>query len=114
MSLPLDRRPIIVTLAGPNGAGKTTFYQAHLQRAGLRFINTDTIAHELSLDPYDAADVADRVRRELLTQRESFIFETVFSDPVADKLRFLKEASKDRDRTNRWLAEKELKNLESH
>jgi len=24
MSLPLDRRPIIVALAGPNGAGKTT------------------------------------------------------------------------------------------
>ena len=39
--LPLDRRPVIVALAGPNGAGKTTFYHAHLQPAGLRFINAE-------------------------------------------------------------------------
>jgi len=94
MSLPLDRRPIIVALAGPNGAGKTTFYRAHLQRAGLRFINADLISRELGLDPYDAADVANRIRRELVEQRESFVFETVFSDPVGDKLQFLKEAER--------------------
>ena len=33
------------------------------------------------------------MRRELLRQRESFAFETVFSDPVGDKLSFLKEAA---------------------
>ena len=93
MSLPLDQRPIIVALAGPNGAGKTTFYHAHLRPAGLRFVNADAIARELNLDPYAAADVADTVRRELVKLRESFVFETVFSDPVGAKLTFLKDAA---------------------
>jgi predicted ABC-type ATPase len=91
--LPLDRHPVIVALAGPNGAGKTTFYHAHLQPAGLRFVNTDLLARELKLDPYAAARVADAVRRQLVEQRDSFVFETVFSDPVGDKLAFLKEAA---------------------
>lgn len=91
MNLPLDRRPIVVALAGPDGAGKTTFYHAHIQPAGLRFVNADIIARELDVDTYVAARVADSVRRELLRQRESFVFETVFSDPVSDKLAFLHE-----------------------
>ena len=93
MSHLLDQRPIIVALAGPNGAGKTTFYHAHLAPAGLRLVNADVIARELDLDPYAAARVADALRWELLKQRESFVFETVFSDPVGDKLAFLKEAA---------------------
>jgi predicted ABC-type ATPase len=91
--LPLVRRPVIVALAGPNGAGKTTFYHAHLRPAGLRFINTDVLARELNLDPYAAARLAEALRRQLVEQRESFVFETVFSDPVGDKLKFLKEAA---------------------
>jgi predicted ABC-type ATPase len=93
MTLPLDRRPIIVALAGPNGAGKTTFYHAHLRAAGLRFVNADNLARELGLGVYEAARVADAVRRELLNQRESFVFETVFSDPVGEKMTFLLEAA---------------------
>lgn len=95
MSLLLDRRPVIVALAGPNGAGKTTFCHAHLQPAGLLFINADVLAWELNLDPYAAAHVAEALRRQLVEQRESFVFETVFSDPVGDKLNFLKEAAAD-------------------
>ena len=90
----LDRRPVIIALAGPNGAGKTTFYHAHLEPAGLRFINPDVIARELNIDAYAAARVATAIRQELVNQRESFVFETVFSDPVGDKLDFLKEAEK--------------------
>jgi predicted ABC-type ATPase len=93
MSLPLDQRPVIVALAGPNGAGKTTFYHAHLKPAGLRFVNADVLAQELGIEPYAAARVADAVRRELVRQRESFVFETVFSDPVGEKLAFLKAAA---------------------
>jgi predicted ABC-type ATPase len=92
MESPLDRRPIIVAIAGPNGAGKTTFYHSHLQPAGLRFLNTDVLALELRMDAYAAAGVAASLRRELLAQGESFVFETVFSDPVGEKLQFLKEA----------------------
>jgi len=93
MSLPLDARPVIVAVAGPNGAGKTTFAHAHLRAAGLRFVNADVLARELEMDPYAAARVADVLRRELVRQRESFVFETVFSDPVGEKLAFLKEAA---------------------
>jgi len=92
MSSPLDQRPLIVAVTGSNGAGKSTFYQAHLKPAGLRFINADVIADELDMEPYAAARVAGALRQELVKQRESFVFETVFSDPVGDKLAFLKDA----------------------
>ena len=93
MSFPLDQRPTIVAIAGPNGAGKTTFYHAHLQPAGLRFVNADVLARYLKMEPYAAARLADSLRRELVRQRESFVFETVFSDPVGEKLAFLKSAA---------------------
>jgi len=89
----LDQRPVIIALAGPNGAGKTTFYEAHLKASGLRFINADILAGELGIDAYQAAEVAARLRQELVSQGESFVFETVFSDPVGDKLAFLKQAA---------------------
>ena len=89
----LDERPIVVALAGPNGAGKTTFYYSHLQPAGLRLVNADLLARELGMDAYRAARIAGAVREELICQRESFVMETVFSDPVGDKLGFLKSAA---------------------
>lgn len=92
MILPLDQRPVIVALAGSNGAGKTTFYHAHLQPSGLRLVNADILARELGVDAYGAAKMAAALRQRLVEQRESFVFETVFSDPVGDKLDFLKAA----------------------
>ena len=93
MDLPLDQRPVIIALAGSNGAGKTTFYYSHLQSAGLRFVNADVLARELDLDPYAAARLASALRGQLVEQRESFVFETVFSDPAGEKLKFLKDAA---------------------
>ena len=89
----LDKRPVIVAVAGPNGAGKTTFYEAHLKAGGLRFLNADVLAGELGIDAYPAAEVAAKLRQEFVSQGESFVFETVFSDPVGDKLAFLKNAA---------------------
>lgn len=94
MTHPLDQRPLIVALAGPNGAGKTTVYYSHLRETGLRFLNLDVLALGLELDPQAAAEMGNALRRELVEQRESFVFETVFSDPVGEKLSFLKEAAK--------------------
>jgi len=89
----LDRRPIVVAIAGPNGAGKSTFYESHLKASGLRFLNADLLASELEVDAYEAARMAGALRAELVRQRESFIFETVFSDPVGEKLAFLRGAA---------------------
>ena len=95
MSSPLDRRLILVAVAGPNGAGKTTFYHAHLKAAGLRLVNADVVARELNIDAYEAGKLTAVIREELVNQRESFVFETVFSDPVGDKISFLQSATRE-------------------
>lgn len=89
----LDQRPVIVAIAGPNGAGKSTFYHAHIKHAGLRYIEADVLAREFDIEAYAAAKMADVLRRSLVKHEESFAFETVFSDPAGDKLKFLKEAA---------------------
>lgn len=88
-----DRRPIILAIAGPNGAGKTTFFHSHLASTGLRFINADALAHEFAIEAYEAARLANQLRVALVAENESFIFETVFSDPVGDKIEFLEAAA---------------------
>ena len=93
MNAMFNQRPLLIALAGPNGAGKSTFYKTYLQQLGLQFINADVIAKELNLDAYAAAKVAASLREELVRQRESFIFETVFSDPAGDKLAFFQNAA---------------------
>lgn len=82
----LENRPIVIALAGSNGAGKSTFFSAHLADSGLRFVNADEIASQLAIGPYEAADVATAIRGSLISSRESFVFETVLSDPVGDKV----------------------------
>jgi predicted ABC-type ATPase len=89
---PLEARPIIVTVAGPNGAGKSTFYESFLRDTGLPFINADNLARELGIDAYEASEAAEKMRDELVRERQSFVFETVFSDPVGAKVDFLKNA----------------------
>lgn len=89
---PFDQRPIIVAIAGPNGAGKTTFFHSHLANAGMQFVNVDVLTGGIARDPYAAARVANALRRALVERGESFVFETVFSDPVGDKLAFLEDA----------------------
>ena len=79
----------MIAIAGSNGAGKTTFYHAHIKPAGLPLVNADQLASELAIEPYQAAQVAGNLRQTLVRQHESFAFETVFSDPVGDKLSFL-------------------------
>jgi predicted ABC-type ATPase len=53
----------------------------------------DELARELAIGPYEAAEAAKSLREALVEQRESFVFETVFSDPVGDKLEFLRAAN---------------------
>jgi predicted ABC-type ATPase len=90
---------ILVVVAGPNGAGKTTFVESFLKSTGIRVVNPDQIAHALAPDApetvaYEAARLADIVRRGLVERGVSFCMETVFSDPEGAKLRFLRDARK--------------------
>ncbi len=93
MKSPFDARPIIVALAGPNGAGKSTFFRAHLATAGLRFVNDDELAGTLRLPAMEAAEIARGIRDVLVEHGESFVFETVLSDPTGDKVAWLARAA---------------------
>jgi len=96
-----------VVIAGHNGAGKTTFYKERLEAAiGTLLdahINADDIERAVSDDlgrgghskdylERMAAAEATRLRLQYLEQEVSFSFETVFSDPVMEKARFMDEA----------------------
>jgi len=87
---------VLVVVAGPNGAGKTTFVEMFLSVTGLRVVNADAIARALSPTPeavaYEAARLADDVRRDLISRGISFCMETVFSDPKGVKVEFLRDA----------------------
>ena len=89
MSLPiefLDKRPSVIALAGSNGAGKSTFHESFLTDSGLRFINADVLSSSLNVSAYETAELASSLRSALVAQRASFIFETVLSDPVGEKV----------------------------
>jgi len=82
-------------LAGGNGAGKSTFYDLHLAKYGIKFVNADLIAKDIDSDnpeglSYHAATVAAKIREDLLSQGVSFCFETVFSHE--SKIDFLAQA----------------------
>jgi len=73
-------------LAGGNGAGKSTFYRLFLEPRALQFVNADLIAQKLNPEQpekasYDAANLAEKIRYQLLEEGVSFCFETVFSHP---------------------------------
>jgi len=87
-------RPLLIMLAGPNGAGKSTYYQAFLSHLGLSFLNADNLAKQTGLDAYTAAEQIARIREVMCVQKQSFITETVLSDPVGAKIDFLRQASK--------------------
>ena len=82
-------------LAGGNGAGKSTFYHTELEPLGFPFVNANIIAKELypdspELHSYDAAIIAEQIRKDLLEQGNSFCFETVFSH--CSKIDFVSQA----------------------
>lgn len=94
------RGPFLVCIAGCNGAGKSTFHRRHLAASNYPFVNADEIAKKLG-GPVDArasriaAEIADETRRRHVARRESFVMETVLSDPVGDKVRFLAAARRE-------------------
>lgn len=68
-----------------------------LRPEGFRFVNADLIARTLpGKDPaeiaYQAAELAEIERRELIARGDTFVMETVFSDPHGAKLGLLRDA----------------------
>ncbi len=89
--------PWLIVLAGPNGAGKSTFFDVFLRSRGFRFVNADLIARGLPGDDraeaaYRAAQLAEIERRALVARADTFVMETVFSDPAGAKVDFLRDA----------------------
>ncbi|MEO5693727.1 MAG: zeta toxin family protein [Usitatibacter sp.] len=89
--------PLLLVIAGPNGAGKTTYFETCLEaQLRLPYVNADRIARGMdgSRGPADrvAFEAAALMRQQLLASRVSFCMETVFSDPVGDKLAFFRAA----------------------
>jgi predicted ABC-type ATPase len=82
-------------LAGGNGVGKTTFFKHYLADYGIKFVNADLIAKEINQanpekSAYEALTIAATIRDDLITQGESFCYETVFSHE--SKIDFLARA----------------------
>ncbi len=99
--------PLLVVIAGHNGAGKSTCYAEYLRDALDPYlgyhIDPDAIEREIRAcrfcpSPSDAdfarwaAMEANRRRLQYVEDRVSFSMETVLSDPVGDKLRFMEDA----------------------
>lgn len=85
--------PLLVMLAGPNGAGKSTFFEANLRALGLPFLNADRLARETGMDAYEAARTIAAIRDGFIAKKESFVTETVLSDPVGEKVEVLARAA---------------------
>lgn len=89
--------PFLICLAGSNGSGKSTFHRRYLSATGYPFVNADDIAKKLG-GPIDeqlsrlAAAIADETRCRLVDRRQSFVMETVLSDPAGEKVAFLESA----------------------
>jgi predicted ABC-type ATPase len=94
-------QPVLIFLAGPNGSGKSTFFAEYLAGLGVPYVNADDVARMLrAADPAASSDdidrrafrEAERLRAALLQAGLSFCTESVFSDPVGAKLKFLRAA----------------------
>lgn len=89
-------RPELIVIAGPNGSGKTSVTQKFLHHEwaeGTVYINPDEVANERFGDwnsrdaILKAAHYCMEWRERCILNRESFVFETVFS--AEDKIDFL-------------------------
>ena len=91
----MSERPQLWILVGGNGAGKSTFHRLALEPLGLPFVNADVLARIVFAEApeahsYEAAQLAERQRLQLLEQGLSFCFETVYSHP--SKIDFIARA----------------------
>lgn len=91
-----EHKPELIIIAGPNGSGKTSITQKFLHHEwaeGTTYINPDQVANDMFGDWNDkdavlkAANYCSEFREKCLTEKKSFVFETVFS--AQDKIDFV-------------------------
>ena len=94
-----SHRPVLIIIAGPNGSGKTTITSQILHHEWLEnsvYINPDQVAQDRFGDwnsveaVRQAAEYCADWRERCLADKQSMIFETVFS--ADDKLDFIRRA----------------------
>lgn len=92
-------KPELIIIAGPNGSGKTSVTKRFLHHEwaeGTIYINPDEVANEMFGDwnskeaVLNAANYCAEWREKCLTERKSFVFETVMS--AEDKVQFIIKA----------------------
>ena len=74
-----EKKPEIIVFAGPNGSGKSTI--SRLAKMIEPYINADDIKKALHCSDLEAAQKAEEMREDCISQRKSFTFETVLSTP---------------------------------
>lgn len=96
-----EHKPEMIIIAGPNGSGKTSITQKFLHHEwaeGTTYINPDQVAKDMYGDwnneeaVLKAANYCSELREKCLTEKKSFVFETVFS--AQDKIDFVIRAKK--------------------
>ncbi len=83
-----SKLPEIIVFAGPNGSGKTTITK--IAKTVGKYVNADNIKATMHCSDIEAAEIADKLREQMMNQKQDFTFETVLS--TNRKLDFLKKA----------------------
>ena len=86
--------PTLTVFVGPNGAGKSTLYRKLIHRkpslSARAYVNADDLTHSLGGSHVAGGRAAIELRRSLLAQKQSFIWETTGSGK--NELRFIQQA----------------------
>ena len=72
-----QKKPEIIVFAGPNGSGKSTI--TRFAKVIEPYINADNIKSVNHCSDLEAAQLAEKMREEALSEQKSFTFETVLS-----------------------------------
>jgi len=72
-----NKKPEVIVFAGPNGSGKTTITK--LAKVIEPYINADEIKRTNYCSDLEAAQLAEKMRVDCVSQNKSFTFETVLS-----------------------------------
>lgn len=83
-----NKLPEIIVFAGPNGSGKSTI--TRMAKVIEPYINADDIKRTNYCSDLEAAQIAERMREEAISNNNSFTFETVLS--TERNLNLLKKA----------------------